>query len=244
MNIDMKAVILAAGRGSRLYPLTANIPKCMVKVGGRPLIDRQIESIESIGIKDILVVVGYQKEVIQKHLGNRVRYREYSDYAKTNNLHTLWNVRDELNSGFICFFADLLFDFAVLEDLAKNTDDICVVIDTSQILDGTMRIKINQGNCVGMGDHPVTKSEASGNFIGIAKFSNKGSELLLEQMAGMVAAHQNDYYTAALNKLIAKGQKIGYLDIKNRTWVEIDTLEDLKRAEKELLPKLILTPRR
>lgn len=241
MSTKMKAVILAAGKGSRLYPLTTDIPKCMIEVGGRPLIDWQLEAIEKIGIKDTLVVVGYQKEAIQKHLGNRVYYREYADYAKTNNLHTLWHIKDELkNSDFMCFFADLIYEISVLEDLKKASGNINLVVDTGQILDGTMRIRIEGGNLTAIGDQ-VPKDEGSGNFIGISKFSSAGAKLLFEQMGNMMSGHEKDYYTEVLNVLISQGHKIGYIDIKKQIWAEIDTISDLQRVELQVIPKLILT---
>ena len=242
MSTKIKAVILAAGTGSRLYPLTAGTPKCMVKVGGRPLIDWQLQSIEKIGIKDILVVVGYRKEVIQKHLGNRVRYREYADYAKTNNLHTLWHVKDELNTDFICFFSDLIYETSVLEDLKNAVGDFNLVVDTGQVLEGTMRVKINRGRLIAISDQ-VPKDQGSGNFIGISKFSQKGARLLVEQMSKMICGHQKDYYTVALNVLLNEGAAISYIDIKNRLWAEIDTMADLQKAEQNMVITLLTQTR-
>jgi|SRR3989338_483946 len=242
MSTKIKAVILAAGTGSRLYPLTAGTPKCMVKVGGRPLIDWQLQSIEKIGIKDILVVVGYRKEVIQKHLGNRVRYREYADYAKTNNLHTLWHVKDELNTDFICFFSDLIYETSVLEDLKNAVGDFNLVVDTGRVLEGTMRVKINRGRLIAIGDQ-VPKDQGSGNFIGISKFSQKGARLLVEQMSKMICGHQKDYYTVALNVLLNEGAAISYIDIKNRLWAEIDTMADLQKAEQNMVITLLTQTR-
>src|SRR3989338_6930889 len=110
----MKAVILAAGKSSRLFPLTLNKPKCLLEVGGKTIIDRQIEAISQIGIEDILIVTGYKKEVIMNTIKDEARYREYPDFEKTNNLHTLWSVRDELNNDFICLFSDLIFDTEII----------------------------------------------------------------------------------------------------------------------------------
>lgn len=239
MNTKIKAVILAAGRGIRLYPLTVSEPKCLVKVGGKSLIDWQVEAIRKIGIEDIVVVVGHQKEVIKKHFGNQVRYREFADYERTNNLHTLWSVRDELECTFMCFFSDLIFEVNVIEDLKRTTDDVSLVVDTGKVLEGTMRVKISRGRLVGIGDHIDTK-EGSGNFIGIAQFSSAGSKMLVKQMGKMVPVpdHKKDYYTAALNFLLSKGQEIGYVDVKNKIWAEIDTIQDLNFVEQHIIPKL------
>ena len=80
----MKAIILAAGRGSRLYPITLNKPKGLLEVGDETILDRLVRQFKSSGIKDILIVVGYQKEHLMNHFGKSVRYRYYEDFSKTN----------------------------------------------------------------------------------------------------------------------------------------------------------------
>ena len=105
MSTNIKAVILAAGKSSRLYPITLKKPKCLLEVGGKRIIDWQVDAIREIGIEDILVVIGYKGDEIIREVGDRVRYRQYSDYAKTDNLHTLWSIRDELHQDFLCFFS-------------------------------------------------------------------------------------------------------------------------------------------
>ena len=226
MSTNMRAVILAAGRGTRLYPITLKKPKCLLEIGGATILNRQIRAIKEIGIEDIVVVVGHKKEAIMDAMGDTVRYREYADFAKTNNLHTLWSVREELNADFICIFADLIFDKEVVKRAKESRDEICLVVDTHRVLEGTMRIKLEKGRLTGVGSH-IPVSEGSGNFIGIAKCSKKGAALLIAQMQKMVSAHQDDYYTIAIDALAKKGTKIGYVDISDVAWAEIDTKEDL-----------------
>jgi choline kinase len=103
MPTDMKAVILAAGQGARLRPAGLDIPKCLVEVGGKSLIEHQLSALETTGIRDVLVVVGYKGELIQRHLGDRVRYRTCDTWESSNNFLTLWGIRDELADGFVCF---------------------------------------------------------------------------------------------------------------------------------------------
>lgn len=232
MSTKMKAIILAAGRSSRLYPITLEKPKCLLEVGMKRMIDWQINAIRDIGIKDIVVVVGYKGDMIKEELGDdRIRYREYTDYENTNNLHTLWSVKEELNGGLLCFFADVIFDVEIIKRAKESEEDICVIVDTSKVLEGTMNVKIEDGNLISLGSH-ISASEASGNFIGIAKFSDTGTKMLLEQMASMVSGHQDDYYTIAIDSLGKKGVKIGYVDVRDKMWLEIDTKEDLDNARK------------
>jgi len=229
----MKAIILAAGRSTRLYPLTLERPKCLLEVGGETIIEGMIRCIREIGIEDITVIVGYKKEMIMDVLGGSVKFREYSDFAKTNNFHTLWSVKDELNTDFMCFFADLIFDTEVIRRAKDSQKDICLVIDKNRVLEGTMRIKLTAEKLTGVGSH-ITVSDGSGNFLGIAKFSKKGAKILLDQMDKMASGCQSDYYTIAIDELARGGTEVGYVDISDKLWLEVDTKNDLERARSEI----------
>ena len=226
----MKAVILAAGLSSRLYPLTLKQPKCLLDVGGLSIIERQIENIQKIGINDIIVVVGYKKDIIKKNLGDKVKFRDYEDYDKTNNLHTLWSIESDIRGEFMCFFSDVLFDPGLILEAKESTQDFCMIIDTNQVLEGTMRVNINDGTITDIGGHLDTNN-ASGNFIGIAKFSKMGSKKLFNKIEKMHHGHKNDYYTIAINELAKEGEKISYIKTNDRIWIEIDTKQDYKKAK-------------
>ena len=225
----MKAVILAAGPGSRLHPVKPGIPKCLLEVGGKPLIEHQLSVLDANGIRDVLVVVGYKSELIQRHLGDRVRYRTNDAWESSNNFLTLWNIRDELQNGFVCFFADVLCDVDPITQALQSPSEICAMVDTSRVLEGTMRVRILSDRVMGIGSH-IPVSEGSGNFIGIAKFSAPGARLLVDQMEQMAAESRNDYYTVAVDRLAGRGEHVGYVDVAGRPWVEIDTVDDLERA--------------
>ncbi len=217
----MKAIILAAGKGSRLYPITLNKPKGLLEIGNETILDRMVRQFKTIGISDILIVVGYQKEFLMEHFGDSVRYREYKNYANTNNLHTLWSVKDELNDDVIITFADLIMHQSIIDDLANSNNNITMVVDTSQVLEGTMRVKVDD---VGVKSITTTTiEEANSNFIGISKLSKEGCTLLIDEMSSIIDAHFNDYYTIAIDRLARSGNQIGYCDAKDHIWREIDT---------------------
>ncbi len=217
----MKAIILAAGKGSRLYPITLNKPKGLLEIGGEAILDRMIRQFKRVGVSDILIVVGYQKEFLMEHFGDSVRYREYKNYANTNNLHTLWSVKDELNDDVIITFADLIMHQSIVDDLANSNSNIAMMVDTSQVLEGTMRVKVDD---VGVKSITTTTiEEANGNFIGISKLSKEGCALLIDEMSSIIDAHFNDYYTIAIDRLARSGNQIGYCDAKDHIWREIDT---------------------
>lgn len=220
----MKAIILAAGKGSRLYPITLTKPKGLLEIGDETILDRLIGQLNQAGVQDVLIVVGYQKEILINYFGNTVRYSCYSDFFKTNNLHTLWSVREELDDGVIITFSDLVVDQAIIDDLVQSTSDITMAIDTSQVLDGTMRVAVNQKNIKNI--TTTTVDEADGNFIGISKLNRKGCVSLLEEMSKIIDGNFGDYYTIAIDNLARKGTRVSFIDVKDHVWREIDTEEE------------------
>lgn len=227
----MKAIILAAGRSSRLYPLTLQTPKCLLNMGGKSIIARQIEALRNAGIDDIVVVTGFQKEKIMTAVGDSVRYRIYNYFASTNNLYTLWHVRDELNDDCLILFADVLFDPFLLKKLIAQPAAFCAIVDTSCVLADTMRITLTSTMLTGIGSH-IAPHEGHGNFIGIAKVSSIGVPQFTSAMEALIASgnHLNDYYTLAFDALAKNKTEIAYVNVDDCQWAEVDTLNDLKKA--------------
>ncbi|HLC55796.1 MAG TPA: phosphocholine cytidylyltransferase family protein [Candidatus Nanoarchaeia archaeon] len=233
----MKAIILAAGKSSRLYPLTLDKPKCLLELeDGKTIIEHQIDTIRKCGVSDILVVVGYLKEKIKEVLGDQVRYKEFNDFKKYNNLHTMYSIKDELDDDFLCLFSDVVFGKDLLKKCVDSKEDFCLLIHNKNILGDTMRVKIINGSIVDIGGH-IPVEEGDGNFIGVAKFSKNGARLLVNQMGKMVnkEKHNNDYYTIPLIN-IAKSNKISYVIVGDEPWGEIDFLKDYKRIKKKIYP--------
>ena len=220
----MKVIILAAGRGSRLYPLTLNKPKGLLDVGGETILDRLIRQFRDIGVSDILMVVGYQKEHLTRHFGDSVRYKTYEDFSKTNNFHTLWSVREELDDDVIIVFADLVVHHSIVNGLIESQHDITMAVDTSQVLEGTMRVSVKSGYIDSITSTSI--EEANGNFIGMAKVSKAGCRALLHEMSTMINGHFEDYYTVAVDQLARRGIPVSSYDVRESIWREIDTKEE------------------
>lgn len=227
----MKAIILAAGKGTRLHPLTLNRPKGLLSLGETTLLDRLVDQLKSLGVNDILMVVGHNKEIMTAHFGDRLRYSEYNDFDSTNNLHTLWSIRDELNEDVLITFADLVIDKKILEGLITSDDDYCFAVDTSKVLEATMRIESHNGQLKSITRTPM--EVANGNFIGISKLSKDACVKLRNEMSQLVSGHKNDYYTIAVDNLIKSGEKVGSLDIKGKYWCEIDTKDEYDKLTED-----------
>ncbi|RLF47982.1 MAG: hypothetical protein DRN29_00990, partial [Thermoplasmata archaeon] len=124
----MQAVILAAGRGNRLRPLTDKIPKVLVEVNGTPFIINDLEAwAKHKEIKEVIIVVGYKKELIKERVGNeykglKIKYVENNDWATTNNIYSLWLAKDLIKEDFILMEGDIFFEHDILDYIFKNRD--------------------------------------------------------------------------------------------------------------------------
>tara|TARA_Y100000590_G_C15736107_1_gene1018613 strand:+ start:371 stop:1093 length:723 start_codon:yes stop_codon:yes gene_type:complete len=238
-NKIKKALILAAGKGTRIRGITKNKPKCLLRFKDKTIIEILIEKLRSEGINKITVVTGYQSEKIKKKLKNSVKYINYPNYNKTNNLHTLLYAKRELNEPLLCIFSDLLLSQKIIKKMALSKKDICLAIDTKSKLEGTMRVKKTKNHIVDIGSH-IKTNFSNGNFIGLSKFSKFGCKHLKESLNRFKDSHYEFYYTEALNSLIKDKKKINFIDISKYTWKEIDTKKDYDSAKKNFLNKYYL----
>ena len=120
-----RAVILAAGKGTRLQPLTSNVPKCLVKIGGVPLLERALQSLASQGVTEAIIVIGYRGDVIRDRIGSQfanvaIHYVDAPDFDTTNNIHSLWEARDYLDEDILLLEADVAFDPPVITALLAH----------------------------------------------------------------------------------------------------------------------------
>ena len=245
----MKAVILAAGRGTRLQPLTTDLPKCLLQVGGRPLLASLLEILASLGIAEICLVTGYLQEKIRAFVETAIpplpltfTFVENPRYAETNNLHSLWVARDQVKgSPFVVLYADILFHPAILHGCLQGPGEICLAV-SREIYGETMKV-VNDGDQVLAVSKAISPREATGTFLGIARFSEKGGRLLFAELEELVkqASATTFYFTAALERLIAKGFPVHCSVTSGLPWIDIDGPGELTRAGREILPKIETT---
>lgn len=245
----MKAIILAAGMSSRLMELTDDKPKCMLEMGGKTILQRQIDTFRQCGTNDIIVVRGYMKEKIN-YAGLKYVYNK--NYRRNNILESLMYAESEMDSDIIVSYSDILYDKSVVEKLLESKADISLIVDTDWIEHYIDRFQhpIEEAEKVMVKNDRITKigkminpNEAHGEFIGVAKFSKVGAGILRENYARVkielgnapfheAASLENAYLTDMLQELIDRGYVIANVDIKGG-WMEIDTPEDLQRAEEK-----------
>lgn len=240
----MKAIILAAGQGTRLRPLTNNKPKCMVSYLDNPIIDTIIKTMKLSRIKDISIVAGYKKEVLQKHLLNeKIKFYTNDSFMTTNMVSTLFCAEIEMNDDIIISYSDIIYSEKILNSLIESKDDISVVVDRSwrelwqQRMDNPLldaeTLKIKDNKIIELGKKPKCFSEIEGQYIGLIKISKK---VILDVLSAYTTMDRdkkydgkdfdNMYLTSFIQYLINNGFRISPVFI-NGGWTEIDCLKDL-----------------
>jgi L-glutamine-phosphate cytidylyltransferase len=227
----VKAIILAAGLGSRLGKVTSNNHKSLIKLGKKTILGRLVEQFEACGIKNIQIICGHQKKKIDKKFANYKTFY-YPKYKTTNNLHTLYYFKKLLNDDCIISFADIVLDKKIIRRLINVKKKITLCIDTLQYRKGTMKIDLYKDQIKYIGNSPKTKS---GNYIGILKIKKKSLKSFISSMKELLKKSNNFYFTEAINLMINKKYyKINYLDVKKNFWFEIDNYNDLTYARKKI----------
>ncbi len=239
-NNKMKAIILAAGVGSRIRPLTNNCPKSLLKIGGNTILERMLSHIQDCGINEVIFVLGYLQEQIKDAVltkfPNLVVHFVFNDkYAETNTGFSLMLSKDLVGeSAFVKFDADVVFDKEILLNLIESEYETCLCIDKNINLDAEeIKVIIEGQNRVVKASKTVNPKDAMGESIGIEKISSETAELLFVELETMMADKENhqDYYEAAYERLIEKKVPFYALDISGLKWTEIDTKEDFVTAE-------------
>src|SRR5262245_29580679 len=235
----MKGVILAAGKGSRLNGTLGDKPKCLLRVGNKTLVERQIESFRSVGIDDIAVVVGCQAERVQRTCGHRIAYVENTRFAQTNSLYSLWLARPLLLDGFVVMNCDVLFHPQLLEDLvtSRHEDALLISYCDGPYSDEEMKIIVRRGRVVEIAK-TLDPEDADGENLGVVKFGGDGARLLTRLMDQRVSAgNLRDWAPKAFGEF-ARLRPLYVIGTRGYPWTEIDFPEDYERAVREILPAI------
>jgi choline kinase len=231
-----KAIILAAGVGSRLRPLTNDRPKCLLEVGGRALIERQLAALHSVGVSDIAVVVGYRAGAIRECLGHSVRYLDNERYEDTNSLYSLWIARHELDGGALILNSDVLATVSLFERLVRAEAPNAILVELGTSFEPEdMKVELCGDQIVDFGKH-LPAEHAHAHNVGMAKFSN-GAGRLVTCLEALVADHEDDWAPAAY-RAFAQQWPLVAVPTAGLPWIEIDFFEDLHRARIEIEPAI------
>ncbi len=241
----MKIIILAAGQGTRLRPLTNDKPKCMVEYNNVTLIDRILKVIKECFIEDISIVNGYKKEVLINHLKNEnITFYTNSDYESTNMVATLFCAKDYMDDDIIISYSDIIYKKDVLQKLINSNAPLSVVIDRKwkdlwkqrmdEPLNDAETLKIVDGNIKEIGKKPNSYEDIEGQYIGLIKISKdiiptiiNYYENLNKESSYDTKDYNNMYMTSFLQLIIDNLFDVSPIYIHGG-WLEIDCIDDLK----------------
>jgi choline kinase len=248
----VKAIIIGAGRGSRLRHLTDDIPKTLVPIVGRPMLDHILDALAAGGLRppeDVIFICGYRKDTIQARYPT-LRYVENTEWERNNILASLMVAREHMSDGFVSTYADIVYRPEIVAALTRSPHDLTIACDTAW-----------RRRYVGRSQHPETDAEklraegervveisrripseaAAGEFIGVLKASPAGAARLCRafdearaQFAGKVfregRTFEKAYLIDLLEHMIEQGEVIHRVDTDGG-YMEIDTLEDASLSE-------------
>lgn len=243
----MKAIILAAGQGTRLRPYTDDLPKCMVPLHGRPLLSWQLDVVKKAGINDITIIGGYCVEKLS-FFGVNVSINPR--YETTNMVSTLFCGRDRMVPGedlLICY-GDIVFELRVLSAVLECNAPMCLAADRewkrywemrmdNPLLDAETFRMDDQGDIITLGKKPSSIEEIEAQYIGLIKVRGDMISSFLATYDAMDRSaiydgkdFDNMYMTSYIQYLIDNGWPVHACLIKNG-WLEVDTTDDLERYE-------------
>ena len=230
----MKALILAAGLGTRLAPITDDFPKCMTEVAqGKNIIEKQIENLHSVGIKDITVISGYKADLLKSYLESNfegLNIVESVDYRTTNNMYSAFLGAPYVGGhDFLMMNADVFYDASVLEALLSNEAKDAIVTDIGRYIEESMKVVEDNGKLIKIAK-TITPEEALGSSIDVYKFSAEGGKLFFNKCDEYINQRKElkMWSEVALNDILPEAN-FKACPLVGR-WFEIDNHEDLAAA--------------
>jgi L-glutamine-phosphate cytidylyltransferase len=259
MSTPRKALIIAAGMGRRLAPYTDEMPKCLVPVRGKPMLVRQLEAFRAHGVERFVIIRGYKADVLERRkgeLGDGVSFVENAEYQSNNILQSMFKAAHELEEPLYVTYADIVFAHDVVGKLAAAAGDFSLIVDRdfAKISEGRTQhplpeaevCAVEDGRITAVGKRSVPVEQAYGEFIGLAKLTRAGAARLgsaYAQLATTYAGRESEpfgrntwrgaYLTDLFEHLIGAGETFRPVDIHGQ-WREIDTTQDLERAEAQV----------
>ena len=240
----MKAVILAAGQGTRIRSVHGEHPKCLIEVDGNTILDLQLEALSMAGISDIAIVVGYEKEQIISYvktksvINQRIHFIDNPAFAITNNIYSLWLALDWVRGdSFVVLNADVIFDSDILQSALRLYAPISMIVDPLW-RDETMKVIIEEDRVTKMSKN-ISREEFHGTYIGITVFSKSIQNQFFREMRNLIGSGRvNEFFNIAVQQLANKGIFVGVTSTEGLAWAEIDDPVDLSFAQRNVFPQL------
>jgi choline kinase len=235
------ALLLAAGLGNRLHPLTQNMPKCLTAVNGVPILEQLVSCLDQHDFKRLVVVTGHFENCIQDFLGTQVGgitidYVYSPLYATTNNIYSLWMAREIIREPFLLIESDLVFDVSLLDDMLYP-DRIAIARMQPWMNGSTVTVNRFQEVKAFWIGKAGPSDELMYKTVNIYSLSLSSWHQIKERLDQHISAGRvNDYYETVFEEMVADGSlSLQTVSFDGKPWYEIDTIEDLAEAEEMFL---------
>jgi choline kinase len=247
----MKAIIIGAGRGRRLMPLTEDTPKCFAEIGGKRILDWALEAFAAAGLREVVFIGGYQIEKVRAEY-EHLTFCHNAEWEQNNILASLFYAEEHFADGFVCSYADILYRPRVAQKLMTSPHDITLVVDTdwrnryrlrTQHPEDDAEKVLADGERLRRVSRDVTAEQAHGEYIGVARFTPRGAETLREHHRRALREFdgrpfqgapsvQKAYFIHIIQEMIEQGVPVHKVDTHG-DYMEVDTTEDYFLAQQE-----------
>ncbi len=240
----MKAIIIGAGRGRRLMPLTADCPKCFAEVGGQRILDWAVASLAEGGLREVVFIGGWQIDRVRAEYP-KFTYRHNAEWERNNILASLFCAEDMMDDGFVCSYADILYRPSIIAQLMQSPHDITLAVDTdwraryvhrtAHPEDDGEKVR-SEGDRVVQVARDLPSEQAQGEYLGVARFTAAGARFLREHYARVRAQYDGQPFRGAASveqaylilmfqELIDCGVPV-HMIATHGGYLEVDTTED------------------
>jgi choline kinase len=231
-----KAIILSAGKGSRLLPLTADCPKCLIRLSGKSLLDWQLDALQAAGVRDIVVVTGFRDDLVDavaaRRRGVRTLFNPF--YHVADNLGSVWMARAELDGDTLLLNGDTLVSPRLLDRvLLAQTGPIAVTVDEKQSYDADDMKVLREGDRLLRIGKALEAGGYNAESIGLLAFRGPGARTFAAQVDTMMRWPDGTrrWYLRAIDQLALDGADIRIVPITGEQWQEVDFPDDVEKAE-------------
>ena len=239
----MKAIILAAGVGKRLWQVTQHRPKCLIEIGGQTLLHRYLTSLRSVGIHSVDMIVGYKQEIIRTAVavndsGIRVNFLVNEQFHR-GSISSLWIARMALDDDAIIMDADVLFHQEILRRLVQSPHENALLMDETVKQTGEeCMVVVESGRVIALTKTMPLHYDYAGEGVGFLKVRHADAPHVVASLKTHV--DRDDWQMEYEDALVGffRDVKVGHEKIGGLPWTEIDFIEDVAKAEREVLPKL------